>query len=271
MSYAENWLKWFHVVERGAAELSARLLDLAHTDEAVRLLDAGTGIGEPAITAAHRMRSYGRVTALDRDPVMIQLARSRARARGVANIDFIVGDIDTIGLADASMDSVVARWSLMFAADLPAALADLARILRPGGYLAVACWSDAERVPALNLARRAAHAHFGWPAPAPSQAFSLSDDRALRRAFHAAGFSDVYGEQVEVVYEYASAADYVQSRIDLTGPLWQGMDSAPEAERRQALAAVEAAAETQRTDSGVYRFENLAYCMSGRVAASPPG
>jgi hypothetical protein len=46
MSYADNWLKWFHVIERGASDLSAHLLEQARTDEAVRLLDVATGIGE---------------------------------------------------------------------------------------------------------------------------------------------------------------------------------------------------------------------------------
>ena len=136
MSYADNWLKWFHVIERGASGLSARMLDLAHAEEAVQLLDVGTGIGEPAITAATYMQNFGQVLAIDRDPIMIGLARARARARGVDNVNFAIADIDSLGLASASMDTILARWSLMFVGNLPAVLTDLARILRPGGYLA---------------------------------------------------------------------------------------------------------------------------------------
>ena len=267
MSYADNWLKWFHVIERGASDLSARLLEQARADEAIRLLDVGTGIGEPAISAAARMRSFGRVTALDRDPRMIELARARALARGLDNIDFVVGDIDTIGLDAASMDSIVARWSLMFVADLPAALADLGRILRPGGYLAVACWTGAEQAPALSLARRAVYEHFGWPGPPLNSAFNLADNRALRQSLLQAGFVEVYGEQVPVVYEYDSVSDYIQNRLDLTGPFWDGMESASPAEREAVIEAIAAAAEPHRTASGIYRFENLAYCMCARVPA----
>ena len=134
MSYADHWLKWFHVIERGASGLSTRMLDLARAEEAVQLLDVGTGIGEPAITAATYMQNFGQVLAIDRDPIMIGLARARARARGVDNVDFVIADIDTLGLASASMDTILARWSLMFVGNLPVVLQDLARILRPGGY-----------------------------------------------------------------------------------------------------------------------------------------
>lgn len=263
MSYADNWLKWFHVIERGASGLSARMLDLAHAEEAVELLDVGTGIGEPAITAATYMQSFGRVTAIDRDPVMIGLARARARARGVDNIDFIVADIDSLGLASSSMDTILARWSLMFVGNLPAVMMDLARILRPGGYLAVACWSTADKVPALSLAKRAAFNYFDWTQPPVSSAFNLADNKALKQAFAKAGFCDIQYESVPVIYEYDSVDDYIQNRIDLTGPLWDGMESTPGKLRREAFGAIEAAAQSYRTPAGSYRFENQAYCMTG--------
>ena len=265
MSYADNWLKWFHVIERGASDLSTCLLQQARAEQAVHLLDAGTGIGEPALSAATLMQTYGRVTAFDRDPKMIELARARARARGIDNINFMIGDIDTIGLAGASMDSIVARWSLMFVADLHLALSDLHRILRPGGYLAVACWASAEQVPSLTLAKKAVYRHFGRTDPPVNNAFNLADDRALRQAFLEAGFVDVYGEQVPVVYEFDSIEHYIRNRTDLTGPLWESPEPMTTSVEEEILEAVATAAEAHKNSDGGYRFENLAYCMSGRV------
>lgn len=265
MSYADAWLKWFHVIERGAGDLSARMLDLAHAEEAVKLLDVGTGIGEPAVTAATYMHSFGRVVALDRDPDMINLARARAQARGVDNIDFVVGDMDTPSLASDSMDAILARWSLMFAADLPGTLTDLARILRPGGYLVAACWATSDKVPALSLAKRSAYRYFDWTGPPISNAFNLADSKGLRLEFARAGFTHIVCEPVPVVYEFASVADYIQNRLDLTGPLWDGMDSTPRPLRKEAFAAIGAAMQKHKSPVGTYRFENQAYCLAGRV------
>ena len=258
MSYADNWLKWFHVIERGASSLSSRMLDLAHAEEAVKLLDVGTGIGEPAISAATYMQSFGQVVAIDRDPIMIGLARARARAREIDNVEFIVADLDTLGFASESMDTILARWSLMFVNNLPATMADLARILRPGGYFAAGCWSTADKVPALSLAKRAAYNYFDWTQPPVSSAFSLADSKALKLAFSKAGFGDIQYEAVPVIYEFDSVNDYIQNRLDLTGPLWDDMESTPSKLRREAYAAIEKAMQKYKTPGGTYRFENQA-------------
>ena len=210
------------------------------------------------------MQSFGQVIAIDRDPTMIDLARARALARGVDNVDFIVADIDTLAFASESMDTILARWSLMFANNLSATLADLARILRPGGYLAAACWSTADKVPALSLAKRAAYNYFDWTQPPVNSAFNLADAKAFKLALSEAGFSDIQYEAVPVVYEYDSVKDYIQNRLDLTGPLWDGMNSTPRKLRREAYAAIEKAMQKYKTPGGTYRFENQAYCMAGR-------
>ena len=141
MSYAEAWLKWFDVIEGGAAPLSARMIELAGIDGACDVLDIGTGIGEPAVSAALAMGGGGHVLAVDRDPEMIAAGRQRAEVIGVSTIDFTVAKIETMALAPDSLDAVLARWSLMFVDDLKGVLTKLAGALRPGGHLAAAAWA----------------------------------------------------------------------------------------------------------------------------------
>ena len=76
--YAAAWREWFPVIERGAAPLSLRMIALASIGVGHRVLDIGTGIGEPAIATAHVVGPHGSVLAIDPDPEMIAIARERA-------------------------------------------------------------------------------------------------------------------------------------------------------------------------------------------------
>lgn len=268
MSYAAAWLKWYDVIERGAAPLSQRMIELAAIDPDHRVLDIGTGIGEPALGVASKLGAAGRVLAIDRDPEMISIARERARQAGITGIDFEVADIESKPLAPASFDSILARWSLMFVTDLGAVLAALKQGLRPGGRAVIAAWADADKVPALTLARRVARAelHLAPLEFGPGTPFGMADINRSCQAFRDAGFARVRAERIAVTYRFASAESYLQNRLDLTGPLWDGMDAAAPAQRSAVFAAIEEALETYRTPADEYAIANEAICISACAA-----
>jgi ubiquinone/menaquinone biosynthesis C-methylase UbiE len=268
MSYAKAWLKWFDVIEAGAAPLSAKMIELADLDRAHDVLDVGTGIGEPAISAALALDSGGRILGVDRDPAMISIAYDRAKESGATNIDFTVADIETMSLGERDFDAILARWSLMFVGDTLGTFRKLAKSLRPGGRLVVAAWAAPGDVPALTLAKKAVHEHFGWPDSTyvVPRAFALSDTKATERTFFDAGFSNVSIEPFPVAFEFASSASFIQYRTDVAGPLWEGMENEPTHVKRAAFKAIENAMQIHRVSSGHYRLVNHAYCIAGRVS-----
>ncbi len=96
-----------------------------------RLLDAGCGSGQFALAFAAR---GARVAAVDLSPAMIERARAHAAARGLA-VDWRLGDLSRLVDPLAVYDAIHARVSLQFVPDVPAALREFRRILRPGGRL----------------------------------------------------------------------------------------------------------------------------------------
>jgi SAM-dependent methyltransferase len=117
-------------------DIHALVIERADPQPGERVLDAATGTGAVAILAARRGAD---VVGQDIAPVLIDTARERAAEEGV-EVDFEVGDAEAMTYDDASFDVVLSTCGVMFAPDHEAIAGELARVTKPGGRLALACW-----------------------------------------------------------------------------------------------------------------------------------
>ena len=113
------------------------VLERAAPKPGEKVLDAATGTGAVAILAAQRGAD---VVGMDLAPVLIETAQERAAEEG-ATVRFEVGDAEAMTYGDASFDVVTSTCGVMFAPDHAAVAGELARAIRPGGRLALACWT----------------------------------------------------------------------------------------------------------------------------------
>jgi ubiquinone/menaquinone biosynthesis C-methylase UbiE len=264
MTYAEAWASWFPMIERAAEPLTERMLALARLRPGNRVLDVGTGIGGPALSAARLVGSDGEVLAIDPDGDMIDTARKRAADSGLQNVSFAVQGAEAVTLQRASIDAVLSRWSLMFVDHVSTTLNSLSNLLRPEGRIVIATWDRPEHVPALSLAKAVIHTTLGRELPrfGPKTAFALSDISALSTELRAAGFAGIVQEPVSLTYEFRSIAQYLQFRTDCTGSLFSNVGEVSPAERDLALQAVAKALDWYRGEDGVYRLVNRAWCTA---------
>jgi len=106
-----------------------------HPGEVV--LDLGSGAGADVLISARRVAPGGRAIGLDMTVEMLELARRNATNAGVDNVEFVQGYLEDIPLPDDSVDVVISNCVLNLAADKNVVLAEAARVLRPGGRLAI--------------------------------------------------------------------------------------------------------------------------------------
>jgi SAM-dependent methyltransferase len=116
-------------------DLTEHLLRLAGLAPGMRVLDVGCGAGDVSFLAARLVGPEGAVIGVDKAPEAIGAARARARAAGLANVEFLVVDAADLSL-DAPVDALVGRLVLMYFAEPAAVLRRLLRALRPGGVVA---------------------------------------------------------------------------------------------------------------------------------------
>ncbi|TDC15378.1 class I SAM-dependent methyltransferase [Streptomyces sp. 8K308] len=110
-----------------------RLLDAAEVGRGTRLLDVGTGTGTAALAAVGR---GARVTAVDAEPSMVELA-----ARAAPDVDVRLAALPNLPFEDGEFDAVVGNFVLNHVGRPRAALAELRRVARPGGRLALTVWA----------------------------------------------------------------------------------------------------------------------------------
>lgn len=110
----------------------------ARIEDGDTVLDLGCGSGIDSILAARRTGPSGRVLALDFLPEMLERTAAAAAEAGLTNVETVEGEMEAIPLADASVDVVISNGVLNLSPRKARALAECARVLRPGGELCVA-------------------------------------------------------------------------------------------------------------------------------------
>jgi arsenite methyltransferase len=156
-------------------------LAVASLHEGERVLDLGSGGGIDVLLSARRVGSSGFAYGVDMTDDMLQLARQNAAKAGASNVEFLKGDIEALPLPDASVDVVISNCVINLSTDKPAVLAEMFRVLVPGGRIGV---TDVVAEDHLTPAdRAAAGSYVGCIAGALSRAEYLS-------GLTTAGFTD---------------------------------------------------------------------------------
>ncbi|HEY6891583.1 MAG TPA: methyltransferase domain-containing protein, partial [Solirubrobacter sp.] len=130
----------------GAATVSR--LNLA---PGLTVLDLCCGSGASAIPAAHTVGPAGSVIGIDVAAPLLEAARARAEREGLRNVEFRLADARVSGFPDGSFDAVVCVFGVFFVADMEAFVAEMWRLVRPGGTLAITTWGPGLWEPASSL------------------------------------------------------------------------------------------------------------------------
>ncbi len=262
---AAGWDRWFGWYERNFQPVIAWCCDATHLQPGTSVLDIACGTGQPALAAARRVLPHGRVVATDIAPEMLAVARRRAADAGVANIEFREADAEHLPFADDSFDAVTCAFALMFCLDLERAVAEVHRVVKPGGRVAFVIWDEPSKNPFLttvgqNVGR---FLHSAPPNPNAPGPFRLAPPGALEGLLRAAGFNDVVVKSLPMTIDCASVDEYWESFTDHAAGIKEKIAKLSVADQAALRRAVHDAA-APHLDGGCLRLLATPLCAAAR-------
>jgi ubiquinone/menaquinone biosynthesis C-methylase UbiE len=237
---AGGWEKWDRFFDEQMAFLNHRLVADARLRSGLRVLDLGSGTGYPALLTAQTVGASGNVVGIDLAEQMLEAARRKAASLKLSNVTFRTGDVTTLPFEAASFDAVTTRFCLMFLPEIPKAASEIARVLKPGGWMAAAVWSAPDKNPYLRIPMDVIKQFIELPPPDPAAPgiFRLAKPGELAGMLQQAGVVDIFEQEFLGDVRFAAADEYFSSLMDIAAPiqnLWVKLSSSQQTEAKQRI------------------------------------
>lgn len=264
---APRWEDYADDVDRRGASMTERLLAGAQVAPGHRVLELACGPGGAGLSAATMVGDEGHVVISDVVAGMVDIAASRARARGVRNVSTAILDLEAVARPDAEFDVVLCREGLMFAVDPAAAVNEIRRVLRPGGRVALSVWGPRDSNPWLGVILDAVATVTGMVVPPPGMPgpFALADRDRLCALVERAGFQTVTVDALAVPLRAPSFDAWWARTAAVAGPVAAIIARLDAATRAAMEAHLRAAVAAYTTNAGV-EFPGLALIVCGQRA-----
>ena len=195
-----KFTKYRHILVGGLAHHSAKIFPSLEVGEGDKVVDVGCGFGDTAILFAQRVGPSGSVLGIDCCDGFIEFGRQDAKAAGVDNVSFVVGDVQSYPF-QPDHDFCFSRFGTQFFENPVAGLKNMRASLRPGGVMTMIVWRTIDDNPWLGLPREIVLQYLPPPGedgrscgPGP---FSMANQDMVTKQLEISGYTDIDFERVD--------------------------------------------------------------------------
>jgi ubiquinone/menaquinone biosynthesis C-methylase UbiE len=230
LSAAPYWKKWNQKLALQSQAATDMVIQGAALAPGMQVLDLASGTGQPALTIAQAIAPTGRVVATDLTPAMLEAAKENAQEQGLSNFEIRVADAEHLPFPNAVFDRVTCRFGIMFFPEIQTALAEIRRVLKPGGRVAFLVWGPLEENPlfAATIVPFMKHVNIPQPTPDAPTIFRFADPAKLASTLTAAGFRDIATTKRHIPWPWPGAPqDAWEGMREIAAPFKKIMAAVP--------------------------------------------
>lgn len=260
----QAWVELQDLLDRQLEPLGDRAMEKLAPCSGEQVLDIGCGTGQTTLQLAARVGAQGSVLGVDISRPMLEIARRRAAAAQLSQVQFLEADAQTHPFDAGTLDAVFSRFGVMFFADPRAAFVNIRRALRPSGRLAFICWRSMAENPWMRPAPGNVFADVPTPPPPEPGApgpFAFADSEHVRGILADAAFADI----AITPHDAQLGANDLEDTIKLSlgvGPLGALLRERPE--KRDAVVVELRKAFTARLRDGKVVQDGAAWVVTAR-------
>lgn len=251
---APGWDRYRDYMWQTTRHVAEWLVDHVDPRPGDTILDVAGGPGENGFLAASRIGPSGKLIETDFAPDMVAVARRRAEALGLENVETRKLDAEQMDLGDDSVDGIICRWGFMLMLRPEKALSECRRVLKDGRRLALSVWAGPEKNPwvtvtgmtMMQLGYQPGGDPFG-----PGGMFSMGDQETVRSMLMQAGFTNVETEEMAVDWAQPTFEEDWEFMTQVAGAIAALVKELPEDKVDELKLALRENMKPYETESGI--------------------
>lgn len=251
--FSTGWRKWDKATMHFLGPVGQVIIDHLGASGNSQVLDIAAGTGQPGLSIARHLSPQGKVYLTDLSSKMLQVAKEKATAAGVANVEFREADATELPFGDNSMDGVSCRFGFMFFPDLQRAANEMARVLKPGGRIAVSVWAGPEQNFWVTCMMQNIKKRIEVPPVEPGAPgmFRCAQPGYMAGLFTSAGLKQVTERPITCTYDLAGGEEYWNMITEVAAPFVAALRGVDPATVAQVKADVVAAMDERFPDGKI--------------------
>jgi len=239
MSEKDNQPNWGEIAEKfdiwlpQLAPVGEALLETLAAKNGDRILDLGSGTGEPALSLARKMNGQVSIIGIDAAQGMVKVAQKKVIDEKLPGIEFQTMPAESISFDDNHFDRALCRFGVMLFEDPLKGLQEMHRVLKPGGHFSLAVWSTPETMLTLYWTYEVFKHRIAEDLYPPlKKVTSLGAPGLMETLLKEAGFDDFNVESITFHYKFESFDAYWDA-VEASDILKMQYDALPDEERPQ--------------------------------------
>lgn len=232
--FSAGWKKWDDLTMDFLKPLGDGIIRYLQPAGNDLILDIAGGTGEPGLSIAPMLRD-GKVIITDLSEQMLHVAREKATAMGIRNIETMPCDVCDLPFENNYFDAVSCRFGFMFFPDMQLAANEIFRVLKPGGRIATSVWNIPEKNFWVTATMGTIMRLMELPPPPPDLPgmFRCAKPGRMKEIFNTAGFTNYAEQEVTTQLRTGTPERYWNMMTEVGAPIVAALSNADDTMRQK--------------------------------------